>query len=425
MASILLKNITIKDERKDVLIDKGLICKIQPAGSCETWDLAGDIEVMDCSDKVALPGLINMHTHVGMTLMRGIGEDMRLPQWLDKVWAIEKNFDAEYVYWSAKVGCTEMIRSGTTTFNDQYWYFTSTWKAALDTGIRPVLGYDILDIGGPMKGAGQKEQCIEAYETIGKHWKKEGAVYAVAFHAIYSVSEDMMLWAADFARKHGLPLHIHLSENDQEVANCKAAHGGLSPVEYLAELGILGPNLLAAHTLSLSEHDIELLGRYKVNCLHNINSNAKLANGFRFPYYELRDAGANVCIGTDGCASSNNQDLLEAMKNAALFQKAWRHDPTALPLDELLDMATINGAKALGLNTGRLEEGAIADLCIVETDSCYFLSPGPFLANLIYSAHSDCIDSVIANGRFVMRGREIPGEKEILHEARKVLDRIH
>ena len=132
----------------------------------------------------------------------------------------------------------------------------------------------------------------------------------------------------------------------------------------------------------------------------------------------------NICIGTDGCASSNNLDILEAMKTSALFQKAWRGDPKALPLPELLDMATVNGAKALRLNSGRLVEGALADISIVETDSTYFLSPGPFLANLVYSAHSDCIVSVIAGGRFVMRDREIPGEKEVIHEARKVLSKI-
>ena len=138
----------------------------------------------------------------------------------------------------------------------------------------------------------------------------------------------------------------------------------------------------------------------------------------------MRDAGANVCLGTDGCASSNNLDMLEAMKTTALLQKAWRRDPKAMPLQELLDTATRNGARALGINTGVLEEGREADLLIVDTDSTFFLSPGSFLANFIYAAHSDCIDSVIAGGRFVMRGRRVEGEEEILKEARKVLKQI-
>ena len=424
MGSILLKNVTISDERKDVLIGGGRIRKIEPAGACIGWDLAGDVEVMDCAGKVAIPGFINMHTHAGMALMRGIGEDMVFQDWIRKIWSIEAGFDYDYVYWSAKVACIEMIRTGTTTFNDQYWFFQACQKAASEMGIRPAVGYDIIDHGDPEEAKRQMEQCERKYEEVRGQWKAEGAIYELAFHAIYSVSEPMMIWAADFARKHDLPLHIHLSETVKEVEDCKAQHGGLTPVEYLDAIGVLGPNLLAAHCLWLSEHDIELLAAHGVHCIHNINSNTKLSSGYRFLYNELRDAGVNVCIGTDGCASSNNLDILEAMKTSALFQKAWRNDPKALPLDELLDMATINGAKALRLDSGRLEEGAIADISIVETDSSYFLSPGPFLANLVYSAHSDCIDSVIAGGKVVMRGREIPGEREILHEARQALSKI-
>lgn len=424
MVSILLKNIDISGECKDVLICGGLIKKIRPAGSCIDWDLAGDIDVMECSGKVAIPGFVNMHTHAGMALMRGIGEDMVFQDWIRKIWKIEAGFDYDYVYWSAKVACIEMIRTGTTTFNDQYWFFQACQKAASEMGIRPAVGYDIIDHGDPEEAKRQMEQCERKYEEVKNQWRDEGAIYELAFHAIYSVSEPMMIWAADFARKHDIPLHIHLSETLKEVEDCKAAHGGLSPVEYLDAIGVLGPNLLAAHCLWLSEHDIELLAKNGVHCIHNINSNTKLSSGYKFLYNELRDAGVNVCIGTDGCASSNNLDILEAMKTSALFQKAWRNDPKALPLNELLDMATVNGAKALRLNSGRLVDGALADISIIETDSSYFLSPGPFLANLVYSAHSDCIDSVIAGGRFVMRGREIPGERDILHEARKALEKI-
>ena len=158
--------------------------------------------------------------------------------------------------------------------------------------------------------------------------------------------------------------------------------------------------------------------------MHNINSNLKLASGMRFRYNELRDAGANLCIGTDGAASSNNLDLLEAMKTSALLQKAYRNDPAALPLPELLAMATVNGARAIGIDTGEIAEGKLADLSIVYTDNVHFLSPGSFLGNLVYSAHSDCIDSVIAGGRFVMKHRVVPGEKAILAQAREKLGKI-
>lgn len=422
MGAIFLRNITLDGQPRDIFIDGGLVKKIEPAGCGVLWTLSGDVEFMDCSGKVAVPGFINMHTHAAMSLLRGVGEDMLFPEWLSTIWKYEENIDAEFVYWGTKVACLEMIRTGTTTFNDQYWEFPSAHRAAVEMGIRPALGYDVMDKFDPAESERQKEQCLRRYEEALK-WKDD-SIYQVAFHAVYTVSEAMIRWISEFAEERNLTLHIHLSETQKEVEDCKKAHGGLSPVEYLAELGVLNERLLAAHTLWLSEHDIELLAEHKVNCIHNVNSNTKLSSGYRFLYNELRDAGVNVCIGTDGCASSNNLDMLEAMKTSAIFQKAWRNDPSALPLPELMDMATVNGAKALRFDGGRIAEGCVADISIIETDNTFFLSPGPFLANLIYSAHSDCIDSVIANGRFVMRHREIEGEREILHEARKMLSKI-
>ena len=423
MASILLRDVTLGDERKDILIGQGQIRKIGPVGSCAGWDLAGDLDMMDCSGMVAIPGLINMHTHSPMSLMRGIGEDMVFADWIQKIWNVEEHLDHDFVYWGTKVACLEMIRTGTTTFNDQYWFFDSSVKAAREMGMRIATGYDVMDKGSHEEAARQKDQCILKSEAF-LHAGDPGHIYELAFHAIYSVSEEMIVWTNELAAKYDVPLHIHLSETRKEVEDCKAAHGGLTPVEYLDRLGVLSPRLLAAHTLWLTPHDIELLAARGVHCIHNINSNTKLASGYRFLYNEMRDAGINLCLGTDGCASSNNLDMLEAMKTSAIFQKAWRDDPSALPLPELLDMATRNGARALRLDAGRIEEGAAADIVLVDTNNTFFLSPGPFLANLVYSAHSDCIDSVICDGRFLMRHREIPGEREIIAEARKVLAKI-
>lgn len=423
MSAILLKDILLDEKRSDILIQSKTISKIGPEGASSNWSIAGDVEIMDCSGKVAIPGFINMHTHSPMSMMRGIGEDMVFKDWISRIWAVEEHLDAEYVYWSTMVSCIEMIRSGITTFNDQYWHFDSSVRAAKDMGLRIATGYDLMDKGNSYENQRQKAQCLVKSEPF-LSTPDPGHIYELAFHAIYSVSEDLMIWARDFAHSHNLNLHIHLSETIKEVEDCKAAHGGLTPVEYLNELGILSPRLLAAHTLWLTEHDIELLAANGVHCIHNINSNTKLSSGYRFLYNEMRDAGINLCIGTDGCASSNNLDILEAMKNAALFQKAWRNDPAALPINELMDMATVNGARALRLDSGVIREGAIADINIVETDNTYFLSPAPFLANLIYSAHSDCIDSVICNGKFLMRHREIANEKEIIKQARGVLHKI-
>lgn len=419
MNDIFLKNIGLIDGSKaNIRIADGKIEKIAPCGEDLTPE-PGD-EVIDCSRKVAVPGFINMHTHAAMSLMRGVGEDMRLEEWLNHIWAIEAKLDAPFIYWGTKAACLEMIKTGTTTFNDQYWFSPSAHQAAAEMGVRDAVSYVFLDHFKPEEAERQKEECIMTHETM----KSAKSIFTIGIHAVYTNSEKTILWATEYARRNGLKIHIHVGESEKEDLDCKAAHGGLSPVEYLDALGVLGPDVIAAHTLWISEKDIEILGKRHVNCVHNINSNAKLSSGYKFKWKELSDAGANVCIGTDGCASSNNLDILEAMKTTAMFQKAWRKDPSEMPLPKLLGMATINGAKALGLETGLIEEGYDADIQIIDTDNSFFLSPAPFLANFIYSAHSDSVSSLISGGKFVMRDRNVAGEKEILKGARTVLNEI-
>ena len=422
MGKILLKNIVSEGIVSDILVSGERIASICPAGQKEYSFIDNDCEIVDCEGKTAMPGLVNMHTHAAMSMMRGVGEDIVFHEWIDRIWDVESKIDDEYVYHATKVACIEMIRTGTTTFNDHYWHMPMAHKAAVEMGLRPVLAYVICDRNDPEESERQKVQCLQMYEDAVK-WDDQ-SLFAIAIHAIYSVREEMIVWAARFARERGLKIHIHVSETRKEVEDCKAQHDGMSPVEYLDSLGVLGPDVIAAHTLWLSDNDVRILGERGVTCVHNVNSNLKLASGYRFLYNELRDAGANVCLGTDGCASSNNLDMLETMKTSAMIQKAWRDDPSAMPLDELMGMATVNAGKALGLEIGKIQEGALADILIVDTQNYNFLSPGSFEANLVYSAHSDCISSMICNGKFVMRDRVVPGEKKILAEAKKVLTKI-
>ena len=416
---ILLKNIQLDGTAVDILIEGETFRRITPVSDSMPRPAA---EVVDCTGKVAVPGFINMHTHAAMALLRGITEDVPLHTWLSHIWEIEAKMDEDFIYWGTKVACLEMIKSGTTTFNDQYWFAPYARQAAVEMGIRPYISFVILDNFDKAVAEKQRRKCMDLYErSLG--WG-EASCLAMSVHSVYTVSEEMILWANQFALEHGMKLHIHVSETEKENIDCMKAHGGLTPTAYLDSLGVLGPHVIAAHSLWLYDEDVAIMGRRKVNCVHNINSNAKLASGYRFRYNELRDAGANVCLGTDGAASSNNLDMLETMKTAALFQKAWRNDPSQMPLQELMDAATVNGARALGLPTGVIREGAVADLSIVDIDNSYFLSPGSFLGNFVYSAHSDVISSVIARGHFVMRERRVDGEKEILVEARKVLSQI-
>ena len=433
MGKIFLKDITLDGRQVDIVVDGRVIAAIRPAGG---WPVkpamtegapamtegAPDVTI-DCTGKTAMPGFVNAHTHAAMSLMRGVGEDMVLKDWLDHVWSIEKNLDNDFVYWGTRVAALEMAMTGTTVFNDMYWYPSAAKKATSDSGLRGVISYVFLDGFNKETAERQKDEC-EAFIEEAKSWE-DRVIPSISIHSIYTVREEAIIRAAELARRNGLRIHIHLAETEAEVTDCKAAHGGLTPTEYFDSLGVLGPDVIAAHSLWLSEKDVEILGRRGVNCVHNINSNLKLASGYRFLWKELRDAGANVCLGTDGCASSNNLDMLETMKTAAIVEKAWRKDPTALPIQELLDMATVNGGKALGLKTGKIQEGWDADIQIIDTESTFFLSPAPFLANYVYSAHSDCVSSLIAGGRLVMRDRVVEGSKDVLEGGRSQLKQIN
>ena len=382
MGKILLENIISEGEKRDVYIDGNVISRIVPAGTA--LPNAEGAEKVDCSGKVLLPGMVNAHTHAAMTLLRGVGEDICFADWIDKIWLEEEKIDGEFIYWATKVACLEMIKTGTTSFYDQYWMLPQAEKAVSEMGLRAVLSYVHLDHYDEAKSAVQKQECTDMYR-MSAGWP-DRISFSVAIHSVYSVSEELIVWAAAFAREHGLKINVHLCETEKEVLDCKARHG-MSPVRYLDSLGVLGPDVVAAHTLWLDGDDIGILADRKVSCVHNINSNLKLASGYRFLYREM-------------------------------------NDPAAMPLDELFSMATANGAAALGLNAGRVSEGCLADLIIVDTGSSFFLSNAPFMANFVYSAHSDCIDSVICDGKFLMRNRTVPGEHEILSQAGRLLDRI-
>ena len=415
---MLLKNVLWEDSQAHILIQGNLISKV----SREPIEVNPQEEVIDCSGKAVIPGFINSHSHAAMIMLRGIYEDLTLYQWLDKVWALEAKMDGEFIYWGTKAACLEMIKSGTTTFNDQYWFPSHARKAAVEMGLRPAVSFIFLDSQDPKMAAMQRIACQKLYEKS-LDWGTK-SIFTISIHSVYTVSEENILWAADFARDRGLKIHLHLSETAQENHDCIRAHKGLSPTEYFDALGIFGPDVIAAHCLFLSDRDVEILGKNKVNCVHNINSNLKLASGYQFRFKELQEAGANVCLGTDGAASSNTVDMLEHMKNSAMVQKAWRRDPAALPLDELLASATVNGARALGLNTGEIKEGMLADLSLIDLGSTAFISPAPTIANLVYAAHSDVITDVMAGGKWIMRGRQVRDEEEIIRESRKVLKQI-
>ena len=416
MESLLIKSVEFEGCTKDILINGNLIEKIG-----ENIDAPAST-IIDGAGKAAIPGLVNMHTHAAMTLMRGAGEDILFEEWIyKKIWPIEKRIDGELVYWGTKLACLEMLKTGTTCFNDQYWYLDEAVKAVSEMGLRSVQSYVIIDHYDSSKWQQVKDECRKAYEDSLK-WAPINK-FAVGIHSPYSVSEELLVWGAEFARENGLLIHTHISETATEVENSMVKHG-VSPVKFLDGLGVLGPNVISAHTLWVDEEDIDILAKRGVTVVHNINSNLKLASGYRFPYKEYVKAGVPVTLGTDGCASSNNLDILEVMKTSAIVQKAWRKDPTIMPLNELMDMATINGANALGLNTGKIEEGRLADILLIDKNQYAFVPDIDFYANLIYSANSSSVDTVICDGKVVMEGRKVAGEQEIISNVKRLYNKL-
>src|SRR5574344_169713 len=432
MNKILIRNIYLSGTQKDILIEGNKIAAINDASASrsdekviismqKSIENSGTLKVIDGTGKAIIPGFANMHTHAAMTIMRGTQEDVNLKHWLKAIWKQENKLDEELIYWGTKLACVEMIKTGTTCYNDQYWMPDTAVKAAAEMGLRSWHSYVFLDAFNKKKAALQRDQCQAMYE-VSKKWNPITS-FAVAVHAPFTVSAANIRWASNFAREHKLFLHIHIAETGQERLDSLRKHH-CNPVEYVDRLGVFGPNVIAAHCVWIDEEGIATLGKYKVNVVHNINSNLKLASGYKFKFKELADAGANVCIGTDGCASSNNLDMLEAVKPSALVQKAWRKDPMAIPLSQLFNSATLNGYKAFGLNGGVIKAGALADLCLVDIDNYAFTPNVNFLANLIYSAHSNCIDTVICNGKILMQNRKIRGQERILNEVRRQYKKI-
>ncbi|MFA6334259.1 MAG: amidohydrolase [Bacteroidales bacterium] len=416
MSSILIKNINLNNTESDILIESNKITKIS-----DSIDFQAD-RIVNGAGKSVIPGFVNMHTHAAMTLMRGIGEDLSLMDWLHKtIWPTESKLTDEMVYWGTKLACLEMIKSGTTCFNDQYWSLPFAVKATEEMGLRSVQPFVILDLMDESKSGKLKDECEKMYE-LSKNWCNRNS-FAIGIHSPYSVSEKMIVWASEFAQKRDLLVHIHVSETKGENEDSIALHG-VSPISYLNKLGVLNSKVIAAHCLWIDNEDIALLAQNDVKVVHNINSNLKIASGFKFRYNELKEAGLTVTLGTDGCASSNNLDMIETMKIAALIQKGWRGDPTAMPLDELISLATVNGGRALGIKCGVIKEGYLADLAIIDTNSFAFTPNINFLANLVYSANSSCVDTVICDGKIVMEKRVVDGEEEILMMVNKLYKKL-
>ncbi|MEI8331878.1 MAG: amidohydrolase family protein [Methanomicrobiales archaeon] len=415
--SILIANVMVGGKSADIFVnDEGGLAAVGE-GVRRAYKGEADL-VIDGDGAIALPGLANTHTHAAMSLFRGYADDMILQDWLSqKIWPLETHLTGSDVYWGTRLACLEMIRTGTTAFNDMYFMMDEAARAVDESGIRAVLSYGFIDLFNAEKREAEckaTEKLAFQIQTMNNPRIKA----ATGPHAIYTVSPEGLIWCAEFAKEQKIAVHIHLSETEKEINDCIAQHGK-RPAALLDECGILTPNTIAAHCCWLDDADCALLGKRGVSVSHNPASNMKLATNRAMPVRQLMSAGANTCLGTDGCASNNNLDMFEEMKTAALLQKFFWNDPTILPASAALAMATSNGAKALGFGTGTLSVGAPADIILISAHTACNIPLHNVTSNLVYSCSGSAVETTICDGRVLMLNREIPGEEEILAGAAK------
>jgi len=393
---------------RDIKIDGNRIASIGAGLSPDRGE-----EILEGRGKLAIPGLVNSHTHLAMTLFRGYADDMELLPWLrERIWPLESRLSAQDVRVGALLGCLEQIRSGITCFCDMYFFPDETAQAAREMGLRAIVGAGILDA---------VPSLLPEAEPFLRRWKGDELITpAIGPHAVQTCSEETLLRCKELAERFGTMIHIHLAETRKEVEDF-CASGNAHPVRYLDRLGILGPSLVAAHCIWISGEEVSMLGKRGVNVVHCPVSNHKLASGFA-PVEEMLGAKVNVILGTDGASSNNSLNLFQEMKVAAITEKCVRARADALPAWRVWQMATRNAYRAFRLPVG-LYEGALADLALIDLQRPWFYPRTSMVSHLVYSMTGG-VDTTIVNGKVLMRDGVIPGEAAILERAQECFERL-
>ncbi len=382
--------------------------------------------VIDAGGGIIMPGLINTHTHAAMTCFRGLADDLPLNKWLQEhIFPAESRLNPDMVYRGTLLACAEMILSGTTCFCDMYLFEDAVARAAGDAGLRAVVGEVLYDFPSPNYGV--LEKGFAYTRELIEQWKNHPLVtIAVEAHSTYLCAPDLITEAASIAAENNLPFVIHLSETQDEVAQIRERYG-VTPAGYLAEQGVLRPNLLACHCVHLTPEDMALLKEFDVKVSHNPESNMKLASGIA-PIPELLREGVTVGLGTDGCASNNDLDLFMEMDMAAKLHKVHTLDPTVMDARTVLRMATIDGARALGLDEqiGSLEKGKRADMIVLDTCRPHLTPMYDPCSHLVYAAKGSDVVGSIVEGRVLMENRmlETLEMEKILRDIRHIAETV-
>jgi 5-methylthioadenosine/S-adenosylhomocysteine deaminase len=399
-AHVVTQNASREQIRCDVLVEDGLIRKVGKVQS-------GADEVIEADGDILIPGLVNAHSHVAMSIMKGVADDVPFPKFLERVFAIDSDRQEGDIMLGAQLGLAEMIRSGTTTFVDLYYSEDVIAKAVTESGIRGVLCWAVLDEEYTTQKGVPLDNCKHFHEEF-KHVPR--ITPGIGLQGVYVCSPETFMAAEEFSQRTGALMHFHLSETRKEVYDHKAKTG-MRPAEHLESIGVLSERCLAAHAAWLTINEVKALARNKCSVATCPVSNMKLATGGVAPLPEMFTHGVNVSLGTDGSTTNNGLDLLAEMKTLALIQKCYRWDPTVLPAQQVLDIATLGGAKALGMANaiGSIEEGKKADLVILDGKAPNLrpMRPDNLVSNIVYSGNSSNVKTVICDGNVVMRDRKI------------------
>ncbi len=423
---ILIKNcnlISMSDNRDryeeniDILINNDIIEKIDKNIENTNVD-----KIIEANGKIVMPGFINTHTHIPMSIFRDTLDGYGLQEWLnDKIWPMEDKLNDEDVYYASLLSCLEMIKTGTTSFNDQYFMTDSIIKAVKETGVRCHCTRTLMDINGDVNN-----RLNELEELINKYKDEDMITINVGVHSLYTCTKKCVIKAIELAKKYNLYIHMHFAENSVELEDIKKLHNTNNPVDLLEEY-FENNHIVLAHCVKINEEQMKKINKLDISVSHCPISNLKLGCGVA-KIKEFMENDINVSLGTDGQGSGNNLDMFNSMSYTALLQKGFNEDATILPAYEVIKMATVNGAKALKMEdkVGKIEEGKKADIIIIDLEIVGTQPINDVFSNIVYNAKGNNVKTTIINGKIVMENGEIIGidEKEIYEKCNSIIRRL-